>query len=72
MERMFTDQEIVSLLDDAILHNEIEAYFQPQYDHSTGFLVGGEGLARWKHPTKGMVSPGEFVPVLERFGLIHI
>jgi len=71
MERMFTDQEIVSLLDDAILHNEIEAYFQPQYDHSTGFLVGGEGLARWKHPTKGMVSPGEFVPVLERFGLIH-
>jgi len=71
MERLLNDEEIVSSLDEALNNNEIEAYFQPQYDHSTGLLVGGEALARWKHPVKGMISPGEFIPVLERYGLIY-
>jgi len=71
MNSKLTEQEILSSLDTALADGEIEAYFQPQYNHSSGLLVGGEGLARWNHPTKGMISPMEFVPVLERYGLIY-
>jgi len=71
MDRKLTDEEIISSLETAIENNEIQAYFQSQYDHSTGLLVGAEGLARWIHPVKGMISPGEFIPVLERYGLIY-
>jgi len=71
MEPKLTEEEIISSLDIALGSGEIEAYFQPQYDHSTGLLVGAEALARWRHPVKGMISPGEFIPVLERCGKIY-
>lgn len=71
MNRALTDEEIISSLEIAIESGEIGAYFQPQYDHSNGFLVGAEALARWNHPVKGMISPGEFIPVLERYGVIY-
>jgi len=66
-----SENDIVSSLDVALENGEIQAYFQPQYDHSTGLLVGAEGLARWIHPVLGMISPGDFIPVLERFGNIY-
>lgn len=71
MEPKLTDNEIISSLDIALKSGEISAYFQPQYDHSTGLLVGAEALARWSHPVKGMISPVEFIPVLERYGEIY-
>jgi len=71
MEYKLTENEILSSLDIALANGEIVAFFQPQYDHSTGLLVGAEGLARWNHPVYGMISPGEFVPALERYGEIH-
>jgi len=71
MKNKLTEKEILSSLDIALENNEIEAYFQPQYDHSTGLLVGAEALARWIHPVKGMISPAEFIPVLERYGEIY-
>ncbi len=43
---------------------------QPKCNIKTGQVVGGEALVRWRHPLKGMVSPGEFIPVLERNGFI--
>lgn len=45
-------------------------YYQPQVDLSTGTVIGAEALLRWRHPERGLVSPGEFVPILEDMRLI--
>jgi diguanylate cyclase (GGDEF)-like protein/PAS domain S-box-containing protein len=57
-------------LRDAILFNQFVLNFQPQIDLATGRVVGAEALIRWEHPTRGMVYPGEFIPVAEQCGLI--
>ncbi len=64
---MSIEQDLVG----AVARHEIEAYFQPQIDVSTGRITSVEALARWRHPTRGFVSPAEFIPVAERTGLIH-
>jgi diguanylate cyclase len=45
--------------------------FQPQVDISTGSPVGLEALIRWRHPTRGIIGPMEFIPAAEQSGLIH-
>lgn len=64
----FTDTEILSLFDEAIANDEFVPYYQPIVSAQTGNIVMAEALVRWKSPTKGMVSPGIFIPVLERHG----
>ncbi|MDR5808442.1 EAL domain-containing protein [Caballeronia sp. LZ019] len=59
-----------SELHDAIRANQFLLHYQPQYRVDTGALVGVEALLRWNHPQLGLISPGEFVPVLEESGLI--
>jgi EAL domain-containing protein (putative c-di-GMP-specific phosphodiesterase class I)/GGDEF domain-containing protein len=54
----------------AIAENQLMLYYQPKLYARTGQVSGAEALLRWKHPVRGMVSPGEFIPVAERFGLI--
>ncbi|GAA0601282.1 bifunctional diguanylate cyclase/phosphodiesterase [Caenispirillum bisanense] len=54
----------------AIENREFVAFFQPQVDVRTGAFVGMEALARWQSPDRGLVPPGEFIPVAEEFGLI--
>ncbi len=54
----------------AVKRNELELYFQPKLYADSGELAGVEALLRWHHPKRGMVSPVEFIPVAERFGLI--
>jgi len=71
MEPKLTEQEIISSIDIALKNGEIQAYFQPQYNHATGLLVGAEALARWNHPSKGFVPPCDFIPVLENFSQIY-
>ncbi|MFC4066600.1 putative bifunctional diguanylate cyclase/phosphodiesterase [Actinoplanes subglobosus] len=51
--------------------DEITLNYQPKIDIGTGELAGVEALARWQHPTKGPISPGTFIPVLEATTLIH-
>lgn len=48
----------------------LELHYQPKIDGRTGVVTGTEALLRWHHPERGMVSPGVFVPIAERFGLI--
>jgi len=57
-------------LREALLSDQFLLHFQPQIDLATGRIVGAEALVRWNHPTRGMVYPGEFIPVAEQCGLI--
>jgi diguanylate cyclase (GGDEF)-like protein len=54
----------------AVERGEMMLHYQPKLCSQTGELAGVEALLRWKHRERGMVSPGEFIPVAERFGLI--
>ena len=54
----------------AIKEEEFIFYLQPQCNIKTGHIIGAEALVRWKHKDKGMVSPGSFIPILERNGFI--
>ncbi|WP_306260329.1 EAL domain-containing protein [Pararhizobium sp. IMCC21322] len=57
-------------LGQAVNNNELEVYFQPIVDGQTQETVGVEALVRWNHPTRGLVSPVEFIPVAEESGSI--
>ena len=48
----------------AVERNEFELFYQPQLHLADGSLVGAEALIRWRHPVRGLVSPGEFMPVV--------
>ncbi|CCH47638.1 two-component system response regulator [Pseudodesulfovibrio piezophilus] len=54
----------------ALKEKEFEAFFQPIVNLADGSLYGFEALARWVHPERGLVNPGEFIPVAEETGLI--
>ncbi|HEY5094099.1 MAG TPA: EAL domain-containing protein [Candidatus Eremiobacteraceae bacterium] len=54
----------------AVARDELELYFQPQIDFTTGRVYGAEALVRWHHPARGLVMPNVFIPVAERTGLI--
>lgn len=54
----------------AIANGQIELHYQPLFELATNTVTGFEALARWHHPERGMISPGEFVPVAEATGLI--
>jgi len=54
----------------ALENNELEMYYQPQVDMATGRIIGAEGLMRWNHPTRGLLSAGEFLPFAEENGLM--
>ena len=58
-------------LERALLGTEIELYFQPKSNAATREIVGLEALARWRHPTHGLILPDVFVPLAETTGLIR-
>ncbi|HHX61588.1 MAG TPA: EAL domain-containing protein [Epulopiscium sp.] len=58
-------------LSSAIERNELVVYYQPQVDIVSGRINGLEALLRWEHPEKGMISPGVFIPLAEKNGLIN-
>jgi diguanylate cyclase (GGDEF)-like protein/PAS domain S-box-containing protein len=54
----------------ALEQDELEMYYQPQIDVVTGRIVGAEGLMRWNHPQRGLLTAGEFLPFAEDNGLM--
>ncbi len=54
----------------AIEREEFVLHYQPQVSCQDGSIVGAEVLLRWQHPSEGLVSPGEFIPILEASRLI--
>ena len=51
----------------ALSKNQFAMFLQPQVDPKNGKWLGAEALIRWIHPEKGMIPPGEFIPVLEDY-----
>jgi EAL domain-containing protein (putative c-di-GMP-specific phosphodiesterase class I) len=62
---------IASELRGAVGRGEIVAFFQPQVDVETRRVTAVEALARWQHPTRGLISPSVFIPAAEDTGTIH-
>jgi len=54
----------------ALEKEELVLYYQPQFDLASGRILGAEALLRWRDPERGLVPPGEFIPVAEDTGLI--
>ena len=65
-ERLALDRELRHALE----HEEFDIYYQPQVAIATCEVVGVEALLRWRHPSRGVVSPDEFIPPAEETGLI--
>jgi diguanylate cyclase (GGDEF)-like protein/PAS domain S-box-containing protein len=66
MRRVTVERELRHALE----HEQFILYYQPKYDLVTGKISGAEALMRWRHPTKGIISPAEFIPVAEESSLI--
>lgn len=69
-QKLNRQHELISNMEKALAEHQFQAYFQPQYDMRDGRIIGVETLARWNHPTMGMISPDEFIPMFERNGFI--
>jgi EAL domain-containing protein (putative c-di-GMP-specific phosphodiesterase class I) len=54
----------------ALARDEFFLVFQPQIEQATGKVLGSEALLRWQHSEKGLISPGQFIPLAEESGLI--
>ncbi|HET7569130.1 MAG TPA: EAL domain-containing protein [Gammaproteobacteria bacterium] len=71
MSAVITDYvSIESGMRRALQSDQFAIYYQPQVNVSTGEVTGVEALVRWRHPTRGLLAPSEFVPIAEESGLI--
>ena len=71
--RQLRDQRIQTDIDlrTAVKRQEFEVFYQSRVHLDTGAICGFEALVRWNHPTRGLVSPLEFIPIAEESGVIH-
>lgn len=67
-ERM--EMELENAIRDALKYDQFELYYQPQFSLKTNGIMGAEALIRWHHPEKGFMSPGVFIPIAEKSGLV--
>lgn len=57
-------------IEQGLMRKEFVVYLQPEIDLATGSVVALEALVRWRHPTRGLIGPNDFIPVAEDSGLI--
>ena len=69
-QELIESQQIVNEMNTALDEGQFIIYIQPQFNYTTNRLHGGEALVRWKHPSKGIIMPGKFVPIFEKNGFI--
>jgi diguanylate cyclase (GGDEF)-like protein/PAS domain S-box-containing protein len=70
-EELLEKIELEGDLRKALQRNELLLYYQPQIRPSDSCMIGVEALVRWKHPSKGILSPGLFIPIAEETGIIY-
>lgn len=63
-------QMIVSEMNTAMEEKQFRVYIQPKYNMDTNLVIGGEALVRWVHPERGIIPPGDFIPIFEQNGFI--
>ena len=68
--RMKARRDLEMDLRKALVHKEFELHYQPLVNLQTNEITAFEALLRWKHPTRGMISPADFIPIAEETGLI--
>lgn len=68
--KLMNEQRIVSLMEQGIRERQFVAYLQPKYSLALNAPCGAEALVRWIHPDRGMISPGDFIPIFEQNGFI--
>jgi diguanylate cyclase (GGDEF)-like protein/PAS domain S-box-containing protein len=69
-EAIYAELVLESELSVGLTRGEFELFFQPQVDAKTGKLAGAEALLRWRHPTRGLLSPDAFISVAEQHRLM--
>ncbi|MEG1570123.1 MAG: EAL domain-containing protein, partial [Clostridia bacterium] len=69
-QKLNLEQEITNEMNHALENGQFQIYLQPQYNIQQDQMNGAEALVRWIHPQKGIIAPGEFIPVFERNGFI--
>lgn len=70
-DRILAEKEIENEMGNALLEGQFQLYLQPKVDIATGIIVSAEALSRWQHPLKGLVPPGDFIPLFERNGFVN-
>lgn len=70
MQKMEQDHKLLTEIQQALDKGQFTFYAQPKCDMKTGKIVGLESLVRWVHPERGIISPGDFIPLLESNGFI--
>ncbi len=71
-ERIASRLNLENQIREALVREQFELFYQPKVDATHLETIGFEALLRWKHPIRGYVSPGEFIPVTEETGLIRV
>lgn len=66
-----SDLELADELRAALADQQLQAFYQPQFDVDSGVLVGAEALLRWRHPRLGLLLPDQFLPVAQRMRLLR-
>ena len=69
-DKMLREKSITDVMETALDEEQFIVYFQPKYSLSEECMSGAEALVRWKHPERGFISPGEFIPLFEKNGFI--
>lgn len=66
------EQKLNSDFKQAVAERQFKVYYQPICRAEDGVITGAEALVRWVHPERGLISPGEFIPVFEKNGFISV